>query len=346
MIYVFTVTGIVAIHFPIIAMNFPINFPTSESWTVVTEFTQHILCIDHAIVLYHPVPPVLCPRMYLLLSFDLKYALVRTCCSMFGTNPILNENCLFFGIACFRHTIHILTKIFWYTNYNILICHVYVAYILYIYWLKYFDVPTIISWYVMYMLCIYYTYTDICFVRDMTQPQASTLCSWSSNNSACLDRQPIWRDSILLLSMCGHYNRSDKDPFRSTWFSSAPLRNVAWRQLESFLDGNATSTIPQKYSSRQRDAFECCCADGAGPTTRRGCHVYEINTWLWNFGRPQPRVGGLSVAKTEKIRRKSRSEASKRGWATKRARNWPSYGIYLKYTWYIPGISLVYPVRQ
>ena len=36
-------------------------------------------------------------------------------------------------------------------------------------------------------------------------------------------------------------------------------------------------------------------ADGAGPNSRS--HVYEINTWLWNFGRPQPRVGGLSVAK-------------------------------------------------
>ena len=87
-----------------------------------------------------------------------------------------------------------------------------------------------------------------------------------------------------------------------------------------FLDGNATSTIPHKYNSRQRDAFECGCADGVGPNSRRGSHVYEINTWLWNFGRPQPRVGGLSVSKTEKIRRKSRSEASKRGWATKKAR--------------------------
>ena len=90
-----------------------------------------------------------------------------------------------------------------------------------------------------------------------------------------------------------------------------------------FLDCNATSTIPHKYNSRQRDAFECCCADGAGPNQRRGSHVYEINIWLWNFGRPQPRVGGLSVSKTEKIRRKSRSEASKRGWATKASkRGW------------------------
>ncbi len=80
------------------------------------------------------------------------------------------------------------------------------------------------------------------------------------------------------------------------------------------LGGNATSTIPHKYSSRQRDAFECSCADGAGPTSRRGSHVYDINAWLWKFGRPQPRVGGLSVAKIEKIRRKSRSDAAKRAW--------------------------------
>ncbi len=89
--------------------------------------------------------------------------------------------------------------------------------------------------------------------------------------------------------------------------------------IPCFLDGNTTSTIPHKYSSRQLDAFECGCADGAGPTSRRGSHVYDINTWLWSFGRPQPRVGGLSVAKTAKIRRKSRSEASKRGWATRLA---------------------------
>ena len=81
-------------------------------------------------------------------------------------------------------------------------------------------------------------------------------------------------------------------------------------------------------------------------TSRRGSHVYEINTWLWNFGRPQPRVGGLSVAKTEKIRRKSRSEASKRGWATKKALKWPSHGICIVCTWHIPGLYLLYPVWQ
>ena len=35
--------------------------------------------------------------------------------------------------------------------------------------------------------------------------------------------------------------------------------------------------------------------------------------------RGQPRVGGLSVAKTEEIRRKSRSETSRRAWETRKA---------------------------
>ncbi len=38
------------------------------------------------------------------------------------------------------------------------------------------------------------------------------------------------------------------------------------------------------------------------------------------LGRPQPRIGGLSVAKTQLIRKASRSEAAKRAWKTKRAR--------------------------
>jgi hypothetical protein len=120
-------------------------------------------------------------------------------------------------------------------------------------------------------------------------------------------------------------------PGRGT--SLAP-QTVSSQRLDE-IDG-----LPHKYSNRQKDAFECGCADGAGPTSRRGSHVYEINTWLWNFGRPQPRVGDLSVAKTEKLRRKSRSEASKRGWATKRARKWPLH----EYAWYIHGIYHGYTV--
>ncbi len=55
------------------------------------------------------------------------------------------------------------------------------------------------------------------------------------------------------------------------------------------------------------------------PASRRGSHVYEINNWKWNFGRSQPRVGGLSVAKTERICRQARSETSWRAWETRKA---------------------------
>jgi hypothetical protein len=50
----------------------------------------------------------------------------------------------------------------------------------------------------------------------------------------------------------------------------------------------------------------------------RGSHVYEANTWLWNFGRPQPSVASLSVAKTEKICKRSqcRGAAAKSAWNT------------------------------
>ena len=91
-----------------------------------------------------------------------------------------------------------------------------------------------------------------------------------------------------------------------------------------FLDGSTTSTIPNKYAVRQSRDFEFGCADGPGQGirqgSRRGSHVYEVNTWLWNFGRPKPRVAGLSVAKTEKIRKRCRGDAAKSAWETLRAR--------------------------
>uniref|UniRef100_A0A7S0QIR6 Uncharacterized protein n=1 Tax=Cryptomonas curvata TaxID=233186 RepID=A0A7S0QIR6_9CRYP len=58
--------------------------------------------------------------------------------------------------------------------------------------------------------------------------------------------------------------------------------------------GNIISTIPYKYAARQKQAFEFGSADGQGPASRTGSHAYEINTWLWKFGRPQLRLKGLS----------------------------------------------------
>ena len=74
--------------------------------------------------------------------------------------------------------------------------------------------------------------------------------------------------------------------------------------------------------------------------------MYETNTWLWNFGRPQPSVASLSVAKTEKICKRSqcRGAAAKSAWKT-RARQAPKSAaeadadIWHVYSCHIPVIS-------
>ena len=101
-----------------------------------------------------------------------------------------------------------------------------------------------------------------------------------------------------------------------------------------YLDGNTTSTIPYKYTARQKQAFEFWCADGQGPASRRGSHAYEINTWLC---RPYPRVGGLSVAKTEMIRRQSRTPGQKHPGARGKPGGLTSV-LLRSYDKYIPGI--------
>ena len=89
--------------------------------------------------------------------------------------------------------------------------------------------------------------------------------------------------------------------------------------IQCFLDGNNTSAIPHKYASRQKTAFGCGCADGAGHALRKGSHAYEITRDFGHSGAPNPALV-VSVAKTQRIRKKSRSEATKRGGETKRAR--------------------------
>ena len=60
-------------------------------------------------------------------------------------------------------------------------------------------------------------------------------------------------------------------------------------------------------------AFQYGIADAAAVDgrTSRGSNVYEVNPWLWQFGRGRPRLGGLSVSETE-----DRSEAVVRAGAT------------------------------
>ena len=63
-------------------------------------------------------------------------------------------------------------------------------------------------------------------------------------------------------------------------------------------------------------------ADLAAADGRRGCNVYEVNTWMWNFGRGKPRLGGLTVTVEETaMRKKSVKEGqAKRSAETSRRR--------------------------
>ncbi len=67
-------------------------------------------------------------------------------------------------------------------------------------------------------------------------------------------------------------------------------------QLSKGLLDALNEHLPDRVGDANRWNFGC--ADGQGAASRKCSHVYEINDWLWNFGRPQPRVGALSVATT------------------------------------------------
>ena len=87
-----------------------------------------------------------------------------------------------------------------------------------------------------------------------------------------------------------------------------------------FLQGNATPTIPHKLQHLKASAFQYGIADAAAADGRRGSNVYEVNAWLWQFGRGWPRLGGLSVLETEDRREAVVQAGAKRSQETRRRR--------------------------
>ena len=45
---------------------------------------------------------------------------------------------------------------------------------------------------------------------------------------------------------------------------------------------------------------------------RRGSNVYEVNTWLWMFGRGKPRLGCLTIEETLDRQNSARKASDKR----------------------------------
>ena len=82
--------------------------------------------------------------------------------------------------------------------------------------------------------------------------------------------------------------------------------------MPCYLDGNYTLTIPHKYSKNKNSCFPAGCADSAVEDGRRGSNVYEVNQWLWQFGRGKPRLGGLTIKETLDRQDAARKASDKR----------------------------------
>ncbi len=87
-----------------------------------------------------------------------------------------------------------------------------------------------------------------------------------------------------------------------------------------FLAGNTTPTIPHQYSQHKRSGFPVGSCDSAAEDGRRGNNAYEVNPWLWQFGRGKQRLGGLSVEKTGAKKAAVQKERRMRGAETHQRR--------------------------
>jgi hypothetical protein len=113
------------------------------------------------------------------------------------------------------------------------------------------------------------------------------------------------------------------EPFPTPCLYVAPAANMVGRVplIPLFLAGNSTPTIPHRYSQHKRSGFPVGSCDTAAADGRRGSNVYEVNPWLWQFGRGTPRLprlGGLSVEETDDRKETALKERSLRGAETRR----------------------------
>ncbi len=94
----------------------------------------------------------------------------------------------------------------------------------------------------------------------------------------------------------------------------APVQNIVGRVplFLLFLAGNSTLTIPHMFAKRKDAYFPFGCADTAAVDGRRGSNVFEVNMWLWSFGRSKPRMGGLYIEQTAARQDAAVSEARRK----------------------------------
>ncbi len=73
------------------------------------------------------------------------------------------------------------------------------------------------------------------------------------------------------------------------------------------------------------------CADSAAEDGRSGSNVYEVNLWLWQFGRGKPRLGCLTIEETLDRQDAARKASDKRRKETREGRKDDGSWIEMKY---------------
>ncbi len=97
-----------------------------------------------------------------------------------------------------------------------------------------------------------------------------------------------------------------------------PVANVLGRAplIPCFIGGNRHPTIPYRFKDDRR------IGDSSADTQRdrgNGSRLYEVNIWMWRYGRGRPRM--VSIADAKRIRAERLSESRTRAAETRKRRS-------------------------
>ena len=95
-----------------------------------------------------------------------------------------------------------------------------------------------------------------------------------------------------------------------------PVENVLGRVplIPCYLNGNTCNTIPHKY----RGAIPAEAEADSRPDSGTGSRLFEINIWMWRYGRTFPRE--ITVADAVELRKKLLVDSRTRAAATLKRR--------------------------
>ena len=137
-------------------------------------------------------------------------------------------------------------------------------------------------------------------------------CPWYSSVPL---NQSTWHQTMLCRARgkCRCCTNGQRD---SCQHSVCPVENVLGRVplIPCYMAGNTHPTIP--FCMRGKNLGEAT-ADSR-PDSRTGSKLFEVNVWLWKYGRSLPRK--CTVEEAEDMRRKRLVESRKRGAATAKRR--------------------------